>query len=183
MDFNKYSTSVLREISTCISTIEPAIASEIVEAILSSRRIFCDGAGRSGLQIASFAMRLMQMGIDSYTVDGITTPAIDKGDLIIICSGSGETPVLVAHAKFARAIGAQVVLVTATGESSIGKMADCVLQLSAPMKNSEDVVSIQPMGTLFEQSSGVLFDILVLLIMQKLSISNEDMVLKHKNLE
>jgi len=183
MNFYEYTATVLEEIESCLANIDQESINDFVDSISASKRIFCDGNGRSGLQIASFAMRLKQMGMESYNVDGVTTPAVIKDDLLIICSGSGETSVLFGHAKTARSVGAKVLLITTNRDSSIGNLADCVVQISAPVKSGSRNGSIQPMGTLFEQSSDLFFDVLVLILMEKLSITNTDMYSRHKNLE
>lgn len=183
MNFRKNASTVLEEIASCLSSIDENDSGLIVQAIKSSRRIFCDGIGRSGLQIAAFAMRLKQMGMESYTVSGITTPALVKDDLMIICSGSGETSVLRDHARTAREIGAKVMLITTKRDSSIGQLSDYVFQIEAPVKSGTGQGSIQPMGTLFEQSSGIVFDVIVLQLMQEMGITTQDMYSQHKNLE
>lgn len=44
----------------------------------------------AGLSCKAFAMRLMLLGCRSYFVGETTTTAIQKGDLLLLCSGSGE---------------------------------------------------------------------------------------------
>ena len=43
--------------------------------------------------------------------------------------------------------------------------------------------SVQPMGSLFEQSTAILLDIIVLCLMEKHGISSDDMYRNHSNLE
>ena len=54
--------------------------------------------------------------------------------------------------------------------------------IPAQNKASEQVGK-QPMGSVFEQSSLVLYDILILKLMKILSESNETMAKRHANLE
>ena len=54
--------------------------------ILNARRIYVMGAGRSGLVAKGFAMRLMHLGFQSYVVGETITPALQKGDVIVIFS-------------------------------------------------------------------------------------------------
>lgn len=183
MDFKSYADTILQEINKSVLSIDTTDIDSLVNIIVNAKRIYCDGMGKSGLQVDSFAMRLTQMGIKSYVVSGITTPAITSDDLLIICSGSGETPTLKEHVKTAKAIGAKIVIITTNRESSIGKLGDYIINISAPIKNSKTCESIQPMGSLFEQSIGIFFDVLVLMLMEKKSISSEDMYKNHKNLE
>jgi imidazolonepropionase-like amidohydrolase len=56
---------------------------ELVEAILSSDRIFLEGRLFDELAARSAAMKLMQLGLQVYVAEDATTPAIEKGDLLI----------------------------------------------------------------------------------------------------
>ncbi|MDG9688474.1 SIS domain-containing protein, partial [Streptomyces sp. DH18] len=64
---------------------------QFIETIDEHKRIFVYGTGRSGLMLKALAMRLMQIGYQSYVVGETTTPSIEKGDLLIVSSASGET--------------------------------------------------------------------------------------------
>ena len=64
---------------------------QFIEAVDTHERIFVYGTGRSGLMLKALAMRLMQMGYQSYVVGETTTPSVGKGDLLIVASASGET--------------------------------------------------------------------------------------------
>lgn len=183
MVYQKCITAILRELKESLLEVDLEQLELLIDEILAAKRIFCDGNGRSGLQADSFAMRLSQMGLVSYVVSEMTTPSIRREDLLLICSGSGETSSLLDHAKRAAAVGAKIILITAKDESSIGKISTGQVLIKAPIKNEDDDDSIQPMGTLFEQSSGILLDTVVLFLMKRLQISSEDMFRNHKNLE
>ena len=60
-----------------------------------------------------------------------------------------------------------------------------VLKILAPSKTKEveGLKSIQPMTTLNEQSLGVLFDAIVLEIMEKTNETHDSMWNRHSNLE
>ena len=72
-----------------------------------SSRIFVAGAGRSGLCMRAFGMRLMHLGKTVYVVGETTTPSIAATDLLILGSGSGRTASLLAMAEQAQRRGAQ----------------------------------------------------------------------------
>lgn len=62
--------------------------------------------------------------------------------------------------------GAKVALTTAQNGSAIGARADDVLLISAPDKMQKEVFqSVQPMGSLFEQSLLLVLDKVILLLM------------------
>jgi 6-phospho-3-hexuloisomerase len=155
--------------------------------LASAKRVFCAGAGRSGLAIRAFAMRLMHLGKTAYLVGEIATPSIAAGDLLVIGSGSGRTESLVAMANKAKKIGARILLVTIDPNSPIGTVADCVIQIPAPSLKAKHAVgsetSIQPLGSLFEQSLFLLLDSLIVLLMRKENVSAEALYARHANLE
>ena len=144
------------------------------------------GLGRSGVAVKAFAMRLMHMGLPVYVVGEIVTPAIQKGDLLVVGSGSGETGSLTIMAKKVKDIGAELALVTIFPQSTIGKLADAIVKIPAPtpkVATESGFKSIQPMGSLFEQSLLLLFDSLILRLMETKKENSENMMKRHANLE
>lgn len=179
---------VLLEINRCITEICLDQLEKLTQAVYligseKERRIFCDGAGRSRLQVEGFAMRLAQMGWNVHVVGEATAPALRAGDLLFICSGSGETKILVEHAVKAKKVGAVLMAVTTNETSTLGKMSDHCVQVKAAEKSQRTACSVQPMGSLFEQCSGILFDLMILMLMEKMGLSGEEMFRNHSNLE
>jgi 6-phospho-3-hexuloisomerase len=60
-----------------------------------------------------------------------------------------------------------------------------LVKVTAPSKTKQvdGFVSIQPMTTLNEQSLGLFFDTIVLLLMEKMGESHDTMWARHSNLE
>ena len=111
---------------------------------------------------------------------------MQEGDLLIITSGSGTTGSLVKMAEKAKVLNGRVGLITIYPESTIGKMADVVVQINAPTSKSKidtGVTSIQPMGSLFEQSLLICLDFIIRILMDKTGITGEEMFKRHANLE
>lgn len=183
MEKRTYTEIVMGEIQNSLFGVSEESLETLTEKIDFKRRIFCDGAGRSRLQIEGFAMRLIQMGFQSAIVGEPTVPAIVESDALLICSASGETPMLVAHARKAKSLGAKVLLITASPSSTLAALCDDMVVLKASSKGNVTAASIQPMGSLFEQSVGIILDIIVLHLMEKYQISNEKMFANHANLE
>lgn len=154
--------------------------------ILSAKRVFVAGAGRSGFVARAFSNRLMHLGLTVYFTGEPTTPSIQDTDLLVIASGSGETGSLKVMAEKAKAQGTAVALVTIFTESSIGRMADAIIKVPGMTPKSElegKTVSIQPMGNAFEQMTWLLFDNIIMILMEKLSRTAEEMFELHANLE
>lgn len=183
MEKKTYTEIVLGEIQNSLLSVSENSLNVLVTKIGTDCRIFCDGAGRSRLQIEGFAMRLIQMGFQAAIVGEPTVPAMKESDVLLICSASGETPTLVSHAKKAKSLGAKVLLITATVSSTLAGICDDMVVLKASSKKNVTDASIQPMGSLFEQSVGILLDIMVLYLMEKYQITNTDMYMNHANLE
>ena len=123
----------------------------------------------------------MHSGYDVSVVGEIVTPSIKKGDLLIIISGSGETEQLIAFTKKAREVGAQIVLITAKSSSTIGDMADAVLQIGKSDQYGK--VAGMPMGTVFELSTLSFLEALVSHLIHEKGIEEEVMRTRHANLE
>ena len=186
MNNKEYADIVLKELTHTLTAIDQEAAKQFVSLIDQGDEIFCAGAGRSGFQVKGFAMRLMHMGIHSYVVGETCTPNIAENGVLVICSGSGETKSLVNHAAKAKEMGARVALITINTESTIAKMADVVVEISAPSPKSAkqvDIKSIQPMGSLFEQSEGIFMDIAVMMLMEKRNMTSDTMFGRHANME
>lgn len=99
MDTVQYAAKIIEELQHSVSFIQEAEADRLVDRLLQADKVFVAGAGRSGFMAKSFAMRLMQMGLDAYVVGETVTPSIGKDDVLVIGSGSGETKALVSMAQ------------------------------------------------------------------------------------
>ena len=133
----------------------------------------------------SFVMRLMHMGLDAFVVGETVTPSLEEDDILIIASGSGETKSLVSMAEKAKTIHASVAVVTISPESTIGKLSDLAIKIPAKPKAGADTdyKTIQPMGSLFEQTLLLFFDAVILRIMNKKGLESGVMYGRHANLE
>lgn len=186
MENQEYAKIVLDELTHTLTRINKESAEKFVELVDGAKEVFCAGAGRSGFEIKGFAMRLMHMGIQSYVVGETCTTNIDENGLLVICSGSGSTKSLVNHAQKAKEVGAKIALITINTESPIAKMADVVVEISAPSPKSAkqgDIKSIQPMGSLFEQSEGIFMDIAIMMLMERRHMDSDTMFGRHANME
>lgn len=184
---------VEEEIRSCLGRVDSTSVEAALDRLQRAARVFVAGAGRSGFMVRAFAMRLMHAGKTVHVVGDPTTPAMARGDLLVIGSGSGRTASLLAMARKARELGASLLLYTIDPASPIAELADLVVLIPAP---SPKVVSAaqapasaaptatrQPMGSLFEQSLLLVLDVTVLLLMERLGLSGEAMFLRHANLE
>jgi len=160
---------------------------QFISFIGPKKRIYVAGAGRSGVAIKAFASRLMHLGLDVHFLGDITVPHTKPGDLLIIGSGSGETQSLVSMAQKAKKNGLNIILNTLTSNSTIASFADAKIVLPGASPKVEDKthtgVSIQPMGSGFEQLSLLVYDAIIMSLMNKLNQTSEMMFERHANLE
>jgi 6-phospho-3-hexuloisomerase len=176
---------ILVEVSACVRQVSSEDLAQAAELMESSSRIFVAGAGRSGLCMRALGMRLMHLGKTAYVVGETTTPSLTATDLLILGSGSGRTTGLLAMAERARRLGAKILLFTTDATSPLAELADFRVAIPAPSLKSAagKSGSVQPMGTLFEQSMLILCDSLVLGLMQKTGVTAAQMLERHANLE
>lgn len=174
--------NIIDEIKRTTSSITADKADRIIQLILKSKRVFLSGEGRSGLMISGLANRLTQIGLDTHFSSEITAPAISKDDILIFNSASGTSSLLNSQAETAKKIGTSIITFTADENSPLAKKSDWVIKIDAQSKDSYQG-SIQPMGSLYEQYSLLLFDALILRMLNKDYINSHELRQKHSNLE
>ncbi|WP_394191880.1 6-phospho-3-hexuloisomerase [Paenisporosarcina quisquiliarum] len=184
MNTKGYTDEILAELKRTLELINGEDAEKVVEGILRAKKIFVAGGGRSGFMAKAFVMRMMHVGLDAYVVGETVTPNLEPSDIFIVGSGSGETGSLAAMTKKAKSIGATVVAVTINPDSTIGKLADIQIEIPAQAKaDGTSGKSIQPMGSLFEQSLLLFYDAVILRFMNKKGLNSDKMYGRHANLE
>lgn len=165
--------------------IDDAAVERAVDAIAAARRIALYGVGREGLQVKGLCMRLFHLGLQASMVGDMTTPAVGKGDLLIVSAGPGQFSTVTALMGVAKAAGAQTLVVTARPSGPCPRAADHVLPVPAQTMADDQgaATSVLPMGSLFEGAEYVLFEVMVLRLRGKLGITPDSMRAHHTNLE
>jgi 6-phospho-3-hexuloisomerase len=130
------------------------------------------------------AMRMMHLGLTVYVAGEVVTPAIERGDLLVVASGSGTTAGPVRAAQVAKGVGAEVLAITTAPTSELGTLASAVLTIPAAVKHGDrGAVSIQYAGALFEQTVLMMMDTIFHQMWQQRSQSAEELWKRHANLE
>lgn len=175
--------AVLGEISDALSDVDPISLLRAANQICISDRIVCVGAGRMGMMMKAFAMRLHHIGFfASYISDSNVQRLQAPRDLLIVGTGSGLTPSMFLFAQQAKAAGATVMCITASPDSLIAQLSHHVIAMNA-VSGFEGTGSIQPMKTSVEQSLLILLDILALTIIEHSGSQSEDLYKRHSRLE
>jgi len=198
-DVKSSSSALLSLVSKNLSDVSENEVNRCIELILSrrDRKIFIMGAGRSGLVGRAFALRLLHLGYEVHVLGETLTPSLSKDDLVIAISGSGSTRLVITAVEAAKHVGATIIGITSYPDSSLGKLADFILQVKGRViptteANGRDYFARQilglheplaPLGTLFEDTCMILLDAMIPILMNKLNLSEVDLGRRHANIE
>jgi 6-phospho-3-hexuloisomerase len=175
---------ILKEHEVLMQKIDFSQVQSLMAHLLSAKRIFVIGAGRSGFAMRFAAMRLMHFGLNVYVAGETTTPAIMEDDLLIAASGSGTTKTIVLAAEKAAGLKAKVISFSTTTESPLAVLSELVILIPAAQKQDHGKsLSAQYAGSLFEQSILLLMDALFQTMWSDSGIPAEELWKKHANLE
>lgn len=152
----------------------------LLKALAPAQRVFLYGRGRSGFVARAFAVRLMHLGFQTFVVGETITAPVQKDDVVILVSGSGQTYPVVMTAELGRKMGAKVVSVTANTDSEIARLSHVVIPLLPPAGNHDEYA---PLGTLFETAAWLFFDGIVALLKEQRGESEDTMRKRHATLE
>ena len=125
----------------------------------------------------AFAMRMVQLGLRVFFIGETITPIVEPSDVAVIVSRTGETMSAIQTANIVRRIGGHVIAVTARDGSKLAKASSLVLTIEEPRDREKGQHA--PLGTLFEESTFLLLDVLISLLMEKLGQTEADMRGRH----
>jgi len=184
------------KIRSIANTISDEDVEKFLHELLNAKRIYVIGAGRSGLVAKAFAMRLMHLGLCAYVVGETITPALAKGDVIVVFSGSGRTKTVADIAETAKELGAHICLISSNADSRIGKISDGVVIIEHHRDDVDDDAvefeirqmmgehkSFAPLGTLFETVSMIFTDAVISRLMEITKTDESALKNRHTNIE
>jgi len=185
MSFQKIQEEICDEIRFTLSKVDEREVEIFIDNLLDAKKLFFMGVGRVMLMTKAFAKRLKHLGFDSYVVGETTVPAIQRGDLLVAASGSGETLTTVNVSRLAKEQQARVALITSSLDSTLKRISDLSVRIPCPTKLHlpDEIQSKQPMTNLFEQSILIFYDCVSIIIQEKLNVSEEELWKIHSNLE
>lgn len=160
-----------------IQSLDAAELDLLVEAMISAKKVFLSGQGRSGLMARALAIRFMHIGLPVHVAGEPSTSSISTGDLLIAVSASANTKTTLEHMRVARDSGATVVLVSA-------KKADAAIaHLSLTLPARSLVATVQHAGSLFEQAFLLVGDAIAWQVQQRLGADERLLDQRHANLQ
>ncbi|GGM64241.1 6-phospho-3-hexuloisomerase [Microbacterium saperdae] len=167
-----------------LAETDAAAIAALADAVHDADRVFLLGAGRSGIALRMTAMRLMHLGLTVFVVGDTTTPAIERGDLLLTASGSGTTTGIVRAAAVAHELGAAVATITTAPASPVAALSSVIVTVPAAGKlDRSGTASAQYAGGLFEQTVVLLGDALFHTLWQRSGLSADELWPRHSNLE
>jgi len=178
-------TAVLEENRCLVQSLSDTAAQDFIRRILDARSIFFSAQGRAGFILRCFCMRLMHLGFTVYFCGETITPAITRDDLLIVLSGSGETPSTLESVKSAKKYHAKTYGILGNMESRIASIVDMSIHLPGTTKlcREGEPYSLQMAGSLFEQSAFLFLEAIVLDIYQKRKKSISSVSSRHTVIE
>ena len=157
---------------------------QICNEIKKARIIITSGSGRSGYISQFFAQRLahalQKVGKVFYATD-TTAPPLSEDCLIIMATGSGTTGTEKNRANRAKANGATLVVFTTFLDSPIAEKAD--YKIEVPGRNTNEEEDVLPLGTKFEITLLIIYEIINAYIIIKDKVSSEKLNGMHRNYE
>jgi 6-phospho-3-hexuloisomerase len=173
------------EIGHAAAGVDPAAFDTLARAIAGARAIVLHGAGREGLMMRALAMRLHHLGKAAHVWGDMAMPPVDMGDLVLVSCGPGDLPTVQALVNVARRSGAQTACVTAQPLGPTPAACDMILTIPAQTMADDHGpgASILPMGSVFEGAMFVVFEMLVLRLVDLLGQTPDTIRARHTNLE
>ena len=169
LSVQKLIDTIVEENRYLFRSLSDEAAEDLIQRINSGGSVFCFAQGRSGFVLRCFCMRLMHLGYQVYFCGETITPAIVRDDLLIVLSGSGETPATLAAVRSAKEHHAVTCGILGNLESSIAALVDMCIHLPGTTKLCRDHEphSSQMAGSLFEQAAFLFLEALVLKLYQE----------------
>lgn len=183
--FTNITQEIVKELQETLGKVKDDEVKELLEQIQKAEKVFFVGVGRVLLSLQAIAKRLAHLGVNTIVVGQITEPAITEKDLLIVGSGSGQTAFPLAIAKKAKQYNAAVIHIGANPNSSMKEFSDYFVRIpvSTKLNLPNEVPSIQPMTSLFEQSLLLLGDTVALMMIKEGNIDMPSLWQCHANLE
>lgn len=190
-DYTAAVDKIQSEIKEVLLSIDHKSLNELIDIISRPNvKVLGYSAGRMGFGLKAFMMRLNHLGIKAYWFGDNYIPPMGKDDIFICCSNSGTTKSVANIMDIFKAkSNGKVIAFVGNENSKMGKEADLTIKFktcNGGLNSADDpskINSIQPMTTLTEQSMFILFDIVTLMLIDKLHTNLNETKQFHSNIE
>lgn len=176
-----------KRLKSTMERIENEATERFLVHLESASSVFVTGRGRTGLVAQCFAMRLMQLGLNTHVVGETTCPSLSANDLLVAFSCSGHTRTTVEIAEAARGKGAEVGAITA----EMGSALECSATFSVIVPPVEEGMTdvndsdneAFAINSVFEESVLLYCDAVVSQLMNRNEVPPSRLEQLHANLE
>lgn len=182
-EFRDKSANAANEIAEVLQRVDTEQVENLIDALIAAPRVFVAGVGREGLAARAFAMRLMHLGLDVHVVWDDTTPEVGPDDAFLMVNGSGQIGHLLYLAERAIEAGGRLLQVSGVPPTVTSPEVSLTIPAAVYLGEGDVVASEQPMGSLFEQSALITFDVIIQMMMRRMGVSAERMAARHRNIE
>ena len=172
---------VLNQVRATVDNVGDAEVRRFIDMMRAAKSVVVFGRGRSGFAGRGFVVRLLHLGVPAYFVGETVSPPVQEADVVVLLSGSGETFSVVVTGQTAKKLGAKIVTITGSPDSTLAKIADLTILLRSPTGDRQRALA--PLGTLFENASAVFLDGVVAELMRLTGATEESMRARHATLE
>ncbi len=175
---------VVRVEARTIAGLEGRLDARFVQAVdlvlACEGQVIATGVGKAGLVAQKVSATLASTGTPSSFLHPTEARHGDLGrlrarDVLLALSNSGESAEVVALLGPARKIGAPILVITGAADSSLGRYADCVLDIG-PV---EEACPLKLAPTASTSAMLAMGDALAMVVSQERSFSREEYALYH----
>ena len=185
--YRQLSETIVREHQQVFSLLSLEELREAMDAIEQAKRIFVFAAGREGISLRGFAMRLAHLGKEVHWLMDDTAIGIEPGDLYITSEGSGEVGSFTYYLRRVKEAGGRILIFTGNPDGAhVREMAGLTVfvRATAYLADRKDVVpTVQMMGNQYEQHLYMLCDVIIMLLAEELGLTWADLEKRHRNVE
>ena len=184
-----YRDNILDELKEWLYSVSDEEVNKLISQIAISRNIVGYGAGRMGLSLKAFIMRLNHLNKRAYYYTDTSIPYVGKEDLYIFVSGSGKTRTVLRLAEIAKEKGCKIASIVGDKDSPLAKLSDTVVAFKScngglnSEDNSNKISSIQIMSTLNEQGIYLLCDLIAKRYCDIATLDINELRENHNNVE
>lgn len=176
--FGNVSKAVLGEIVDCVRRVPPQQVDALAAEVAKYNRVLLVGTGRSGLVLQAMATRLAHLQIKA---EFVANAEIHQGDLVLVGTGSGRTPLVLEQMEKAASAGATFAVITADTSSPAAQQAALIVHIPSYVTPVDG--SPHTLRSLFEECLLIVCDCVCRIVQDVKGITTEDMQSRHSTRE
>jgi len=159
----------------------PAVEKTVRLILACNGKVFTTGIGKAGYVARKAASTFSTTGTSAVFLHPADAPhgdvgVIQKGDVLLTFSNSGQTREVIETVHFCRHLGVgSVVSVTAGKDTPLGKLSDAVLEIG----HIEEPCPLKLTPTASTTAMIALSDAIALLVMEERGFTKDDFAVRH----